>query len=195
MQTLKYPLILGSQSPRRKILLQQMDVTFSTFSIDIDESYPTELRLSQVTDYISKKKWSSIAAHFIKSPHLILTADTMVFLDRNPLGKPKDREEAFFFLTSLSGRSHQVITSFSLGISSESNPVTIFDLSTVTFKDLSLETINSYIKSGSPFDKAGGYGIQDDIGQTFIARIDGSLNNVIGLPTELLASAIALFYC
>lgn len=186
-------MILGSQSPRRKILLQQMNLNFSTVSADINESYPPDLLLNQVTEFIAQKKWHTVSFQYLLSPHLILTADTMVFLDRNPLGKPKDWDEAHFFLKSLSGRAHQVITSFCLGLSTDNSPVTVSEISTVTFKDLSPALINNYIKSGSPFDKAGGYGIQDDLGQTFIASIEGSLNNVIGLPTEQLLMALQEF--
>jgi len=113
----------------------------------------------------------------------------MVFLDEKPLGKPKDRDEAIHFLNLLSNRTHFVITGFSLGLSEQDLPKTSKSIiSKVTFKPLCSSLINDYVESGSPFDKAGGYGYQDDVGSSFVSSIEGLESNVIGLPIEAVVS-------
>ncbi|MCS6838726.1 MAG: Maf family protein, partial [Bdellovibrionaceae bacterium] len=111
-----------------------------------------------------------------------------------PMGKPKDRDEAYFFLKTLSGRTHEVITAFCLGLNLYDHPQTTRWAKTlVTFKKLSDEIINQYINSGSPFDKAGGYGYQDDFGKSFVESINGLESTIIGLPIELLLDELTPF--
>ena len=200
---LNFPLILGSQSPRRSQILKKMGFNFEILIAEGPENYPLHLSKEQVPCFIGEQKWQQIKnriqrtkiidSHLSPQPSLILTADTMVFLEGNALGKPKDWDEAHLFLTSLSGKTHQVITALSLGLVTQDQPQTDFSVSNVTFRDLSPTEINTYIKTGSPFDKAGGYGIQDDAGQAFIKNIEGSYTNVIGLPIELLTMMLSPF--
>lgn len=191
MFTLTLPLYLCSKSPRRSKLLRDAKIPFEVCSIDTDESFPLELPIEKIPIFISHKKWLA-AKSIVDDPHsIILTADTMVFLDQKPLGKPKDREEALYFLESLSNRTHQVVTGFSLGVTHEGNPIVSRSIvSHVTFKALSNEDMVNYINTGSPFDKAGGYGFQDDFGANFVSQIEGPESNVIGLPVETVISEL-----
>lgn len=185
MIQLHYPLYLCSKSPRRLKLLQAAGVPCQVFEVETDESFTPSENIADIPSQIAEQKWQAASKLITQSSIVILTADTMVFLDRNPLGKPKDREEAQFFLNSLSNRTHQVVTAFCLGLNSQpKSSHTLAVTSHVTFKPLDPQVIENYIETGSPFDKAGGYGIQDDLGANFIQKIEGSLNNVIGLPVD-----------
>jgi septum formation protein len=192
MFELKFPLILCSKSPRRSKLLKDFGLSFEILNIEVDESYPLDLKKEIIPIFISDKKWHAAKA-IISHPHsIILTADTMVFLDEKPLGKPKDREEATYFLKLLSNNTHLVITGFSLGLSTGSTPQISKSIKTkVTFHNLSNKQIEDYVASGSPFDKAGGYGYQDDVGASFVRHTEGLISNVIGLPVEEVLRAMA----
>lgn len=174
------PIFLASKSPRRRKLLKQLNLKFKSFSVDMDEKiYPKEkpssavLRLSQEKLNLAKMK--------IKAG-IIITADTIVVLDKNILGKPVNRKDAFKILKSLSGKTHNVYTGYSIYNYSNNRTISEFEKTEVTFRDLTDEEIKDYISGGSPMDKAGAYGIQDDFGAVFIKKINGCYYNVVGLP-------------
>ncbi len=188
-----YPLYLASQSPRRKQILTDNGISFQTLDVLFDESFSSLWSPDKIVTHIAQKKWElafSLIDQKLPLQKLILTADTIVFLDKNAIGKPKDWDEAFKILSLLSGKTHQVYTGFSLGGLDGSLVVNDYDCTSVTFKRLSTQQIENYIQLGSCFDKAGAYGIQDDEGRHFVANIEGSINNVIGLPIEKIKSIL-----
>lgn len=177
-----YNIILASNSPRRKELLAGIDVAFDVRVIDgIDESYPPELPTKDIAEYISRKK----AASYIEdmSPdELVITADTIVVLDNEVMGKPHDVADACRMLHELSGQTHQVITGVTLTTLQRQSSFSV--VTDVTFKKLSDEEINYYVNTYQPFDKAGAYGIQEWIGHIGVTSIQGSYFNVMGLPVQ-----------
>lgn len=174
--------ILASQSPRRQQLLSQIGFSFEIRTKPVEEIYPDNLTGVQISEYLVRLK--ADAFNLIDSDEIILTADTIVWHQNKALGKPNDADEARKMLQSLSGKSHEVITS--VGIKTNQNLHIFSDVTQVFFRDLSLQEINHYIKHYQPFDKAGAYGIQEWIGAIGIKKIIGSYNNVVGLPTEKL---------
>ena len=174
--------ILASQSPRRQQLLSQIGFSFEIRTKPVEEIYPDDLTGVQISEYLVRLK--ADAFNLIDSDEIILTADTIVWHENKALGKPNDADEARKMLQSLSGKSHEVITS--VGIKTNQNLHVFSDVTQVFFRDLSLQEINHYIKHYQPFDKAGAYGIQEWIGAIGIKKIIGSYNNVVGLPTEKL---------
>lgn len=174
--------ILASQSPRRPQLLSQIGFSFEIRTKPVEEIYPDDLTGVQISEYLVRLK--ADAFNLIDSDEIILTADTIVWHQNKALGKPNDADEARKMLQSLSGKSHEVITS--VGIKTNQNLHIFSDVTQVFFRDLSLQEINHYIKHYQPFDKAGAYGIQEWIGAIGIKKIIGSYNNVVGLPTEKL---------
>ena len=183
-------IVLASQSPRRQELLARIGVEdFKTLSLDIDESYPANLSSEDTVRFIAGKK-SEAAAALCAPDDLIITADTMVFLGNDRLGKPQDEEDAFRMLRALSGERHTVCTGVSLR---QGGRYESFAVSTaVYFRPMTDEEIRSYIKTGEPMDKAGSYGVQSR-GALFVERIDGDFFNVMGLPVEQLGLALARF--
>ena len=172
-------IVLASQSPRRQELLQRIGVEdFKTLSLDIDESYPEGLSPEDTVRYIAKKKCDAAAA--LCSPDdLIITADTMVFLGNDRLGKPRDEEDALRMLRALSGRAHTVCTGVTVR---QGGKAEAFTVSTdVYFRPCAEEELRAYIATGEPMDKAGAYGIQWKCA-IFVDKIDGDYNNVVGLP-------------
>lgn len=177
---LKYPMVLGSKSPRRKELLQKMDLEFTVDSVDLDETLPDMINPVEAAVYLAEKKANAL---YKKYPHhILLTADTVVALDGLIFGKPSDESEAYAMLNRLSGHEHTVVTGICIKYDGTTN--TGSDSALVTFNSLSEPEINYYIKNYKPFDKAGGYGIQEWIGFTGISCIKGSYFNIMGLPVE-----------
>lgn len=174
--------ILASQSPRRQQLLSQIGFSFEIRTKPVEEIYPDDLTGVQISEYLVRLK--ADAFNLIDSDEIILTADTIVWHQNKALGKPNDADEARKMLQSLSGKSHEVITS--VGIKTNQNLHIFSDVTQVFFRDLLLQEIDHYIKHYQPFDKAGAYGIQEWIGAIGIKKIIGSYNNVVGLPTEKL---------
>ncbi len=172
---------LGSKSPRRQELLKLMNIEYELILKDTEESFPSDLPLEQVAAYISEKKAKVFDAI---TDALIITADTVVVLDNEIIGKPADEDDAFKMLTKLSGRKHRVITAVS--ILSNDGLYTFSDTTEVSFKILHEDQIWYYILNYKPLDKAGAYGIQEWIGLVGIESINGSYSNVVGLPTEKL---------
>ena len=179
MDTRGYKIILASGSPRRQKFFEEMEIAFSKKVLSIDENFPDVLKGVEIAKYIAKQKAKPFKA-IIKKDEIIITADTIVWNKNKYLGKPKNREEATQILQSLSDNTHQVITA--VGFLQKNKWDCIHEISEVTFGSLSDETIQSYIRTGSPMDKAGAYGIQDSFGVQNILSISGSYTNIIGLP-------------
>ncbi|MEP2171423.1 MAG: Maf-like protein [Polaribacter sp.] len=177
-----YNVILASGSPRRQQFFKDLDIDFSIQLKEVEEIYPSELKGIEITDFLADLKSQPFTN--LSTNDLLITSDTIVWLDNKALGKPKDAEDAFKMLRALSGKKHEVITSIS--IKSKKNQKIINDVTTVSFKELSDEEIDYYIKNYKPFDKAGAYGIQEWIGFIAIDNLEGSYYNVVGLPVNLL---------
>ena len=177
-----YNVILASGSPRRQQFFRDLDIDFSIQLKEIEEIYPENLKGVAITDYLSNLK--SDAFSTLNDNDLLITSDTIVWLEGKALGKPKDAKDAFTMLRALSGKKHEVITSVCL--KSNSFQKIINDITIVTFKELSDDEIQYYINNYKPFDKAGAYGIQEWIGFIGIEKIEGSYFNVVGLPVHKL---------
>ncbi|WP_277484161.1 Maf family nucleotide pyrophosphatase [Catalinimonas alkaloidigena] len=178
-----YKLILASNSPRRQQLLSELGLKFQLRSLEVEESFPAELEVDKVAEYLAIKKGR---AHqkTMEADEIIITADTTVVVGQSVLNKPADEKEAFQMLQQLSDTTHQVITGVCLTLAEQHQ--SFRDITSVTFRKLDEEEINHYIKHYHPFDKAGGYAIQEWIGMIGITHIDGSYFNVVGLPSEKL---------
>ena len=177
-------IILASNSPRRKELLAGLGYAYEVRVLsDIDESYPDTLKGSEVAAYISCAKAAAYAQN-MAADELIITADTIVCLDEQVLGKPADEAEAIAMLRSLSGRTHQVYTGVAL--TTKAKQTSFVSCSHVTFASLTDEEIQHYVTHYRPMDKAGAYGIQEWIGYIGVERIEGSYFNVMGLPVQRL---------
>ena len=186
----QYNVILGSASPRRKELLSDIGIEFSIQTTDKEEEYPSTLKEERIAEFLAQQK-SEFLSENQKNTDLLITADTIVSYESEVLNKPQNKEQAFNILNKLSGNTHKVITG--VCIKSIKKEV-IFSVTTmVTFRKLSPKEIGHYINNFNPFDKAGGYGIQDWIGKIGIQRIDGSYSNVVGLPTKELYEQLKLF--
>ena len=178
--TSKTKLILASNSPRRKELLAGLDIPFEVHVLQgVDESYPDSLPSEQVAEFIATQK---AKAYEVNPDEIVITADTVVVVDDEILGKPVDEEDAKDMLRKISGKSHHVITGVCLkGYDKQKS----FSVDTeVTFKELHDAEIDYYIKHYRPFDKAGAYGIQEWIGYIGVTSIQGSYFNVVGLPVQ-----------
>ena len=176
-------LILSSNSPRRKELLAGLGIPFKTLVIQgIDESYPDTLPACDIAEHIAVKKAAPYRDALIGTDNIVLTADTVVVLGNDVMGKPNDEQDAYRMLRELSGRTHHVYTGVCL---TTANVQRHFSVCTdVTFKALSDDEIWHYIREYKPFDKAGAYGIQEWIGYIGITGIHGSYYNVMGLPVQ-----------
>ena len=180
----KYKIILASNSPRRKELLAGLGLEFEVRTLQgIDESYPSPLRGEEIPMYISGQKAKAYKAS-MSDDELIITADTIVYVDGEVLGKPKDADDARRMFHLMSGRKHEVITGVSI-VTSE-RTVQFATTTQVSFAQLTDEEIDYYIERYKPYDKAGAYGIQEWIGYIGITGIEGSYFNVVGLPVQRL---------
>ena len=176
-----YKIILASGSPRRQQFFKELDFNFEIRLKDIDEIYPKSLQGIEITNYLAELKASAFEGE-IKENEILVTSDTIVWLNNKALGKPKDYDDAFVILKSLSNETHEVITSVCFKTIAKTE--TIFEVTKVTFSTLTDEAIRYYLDNYKPFDKAGAYGIQEWIGLVGITKIEGSYTNVVGLPTE-----------
>lgn len=177
----QYEIILASKSPRRQQLLSELGLKFSVQSMDIPEEFPEELGMTEVPVYLAELKANAFLPQ-LKANQLVITADTIVWLDGKVLNKPEDYADGIRMLKDLSGKKHQVLTGVCL-LSTEKK-VSFYALTDVWFKELSDEEIHFYLENYHPFDKAGAYGIQEWIGHIGIYRIEGSFSNVMGLPVQ-----------
>ena len=174
------PIYLASKSPRRRKLLKQLNLNFKSFSIDMDEIIYQSEKPFRAVIRLSKEKLN-LAKRKVKDG-VIITADTIVVLDNKIIGKPINKKDAFRILKLLSGKTHIVYTGYSIYNSISKKSISEFEKTQVTFRELTEKEIVEYINSGSPMDKAGAYGIQDDFGAVFIKKINGCYYNVVGLP-------------
>ena len=181
----KYRIILGSQSPRRVELLRGLDLPFEQVLLEgVDESYPATLRPEEIPLYIAQHKAESYRP-LLDDQTLLITADTLVFVEDEVLGKPRTPDEAASMLQRLSGRRHYVTTGVSIRTSQ--HDLSFADTAAVDFLPLTSREIEYYVQHYSPLDKAGAYGIQEWIGYTAISSIEGSFYTVMGLPVHLVS--------
>ncbi len=176
-------IILASGSPRRQELLKKLGLEFKIEVKSVYEIYPSALKKEEITNYLAKLKVSAFENQ-LKPSDILITADTIVWLNNKPLEKPKNHQQAVEMLKQLSNTSHEVITSVCIKTLQEEK--LFFDETTVHFKKLSDEEINFYVDTYKPFDKAGAYGIQEWIGYIGVTKIEGSYFNVMGLPVQKL---------
>ena len=187
----RYKVILASNSPRRRELLAGLGLQFEVRVLaDIDENYPPTLPATQIAKYIAHKKAEANRVIMAKN-EMIITADTIVVVDNMVMGKPADDADAIRMLSTLSGKTHKVITGVCI---TTLNKQTVFDVTTgVTFKTLTDEEINYYITHFHPTDKAGAYGIQEWIGYIGVTGLEGSYYNVMGLPVQRIYDELCAF--
>lgn len=183
-----HKITLASKSPRRRKLLKQLNLSFRSISVETDEKVKDGEKPSTTVKRISREK--SEKAKTIVKEGIIITADTIVVLDNKVIGKPKNKKDAFRILKLLSGQTHLVYTGFSIFNNSNLKYLTDYEKTSVKFRNLTDDEISEYIESGSPMDKAGAYGIQDDFGAVFIEKINGCYYNVVGLPLAKLYHSI-----
>lgn len=174
-------LLLASESPRRKELLASLGYDFKTVKLNCEEIYPKDLAFEKVAAYLSELKSSTFRV--LKVDEVLLTADTIVVIDKVILGKPKSENEAKAMLQKLSGNMHEVFTAVTLR--TKENLITKTDVAKVYFEDLTSAEIEYYIKHFQVLDKAGSYGIQDWLGMAKIKKIEGSFYTIMGFPTHL----------
>ncbi len=174
-------IILASQSPRRKQLLEWAEIPFEIIVKETDESFPPALPVEEVAIHIARQKAITVQQDLDESP-VILAADTLVVLHAKIMGKPADREEAILFLEALSGQKHKVITG--VCILNNGNEIVFADSTEVEFHKLTKEQIIFYVDKYKPFDKAGAYAIQEWIGVVGIKSVQGDFYNVMGLPVS-----------
>lgn len=183
-------IILASGSPRRQQFLKDLNIDFEIRIKSIDENYPNHLQGVEITNYLARLK-AEIFLRELKNNEILVTSDTIVWLDEKALGKPKNFKDAIYILSELSGKMHEVITS--IAITDIKHQTVVNDITKVFFKELTLPQIKYYIKKYKPYDKAGSYGIQEWIGFIGIDRIEGSYFNVMGFPTHKFYEALMNF--
>lgn len=176
----KYTLILASGSPRRQQFFKDLDLDFEIRLKDVEEIYPPELKAVEITDFLAELKANAFEGE-LKENEILITSDTIVWHQNKALGKPKNAEEAFEMIKSMSNTTHEVFTSVCFKTNTTSTLLN--DVTKVTFNDLSDEAILYYIENYKPYDKAGAYGIQEWFGFMAVAKVEGSYTNVMGLPT------------
>lgn len=184
-------IILASRSPRRRFLLKQMGLVFTEISAEVEENYPEGLHPNEVAIYLAEMKANHFADLLQHKNNIIITADTLVVIDDQIIGKPEGMEGARKMLQMLSGRMHQVVTGVT--IRSYAKSVTFTDWTDVYFKALTDVEIQYYLDHFVPLDKAGAYGIQEWIGYVGVERINGSYYNVMGLPVHRLYEELGNF--
>jgi septum formation protein len=176
-----YKLILASGSPRRQQFFKDLDLDFEIRLKEIEEIFPVELKAEEITNFLAQLKANAFEGE-LQPNEILITSDTIVWHNNKPLGKPKDHQDAFEILKSLSNATHEVITSVCFKTNTTSN--LIFETTKVTFNKLSDEAILYYLENYKPYDKAGAYGIQEWIGFIGVSKIEGSYANVMGMPTD-----------
>jgi septum formation protein len=176
-----YTIVLASGSPRRQQFLKELDANFEVRLKEVDEVYPDTLQGAEITDYLAVLKAAALE-DTLSDNEILITSDTIVWHENKALGKPREYEDAFAMLKSMSGKTHEVITSVCI---KNRNVTEVFNETTrVTFNALTDEEIKYYLDNYRPYDKAGSYGIQEWIGLVAIARIEGSYANVVGMPVD-----------
>ncbi len=174
----RYHIVLASGSPRRQQFFRDLGLDFEIRLREVDEVFSPHLKHTQITDYLAQLKAN--AFDHLAPDELLITSDTLVWHRGQAVGKPKDAADAFDILKSLSGSTHEVVTSVCFRTNDRTDIIN--DTTKVTFKELPDEAIHYYIEAYQPFDKAGAYGVQEWIGYVAVSRIEGSYTNVMGLP-------------
>lgn len=189
-ETIKPLILLASKSPRRKQLLKELGFDFDVVLQNVEESFPNNLPKKDVPAFLAQKKARAVQQHLTEGK-VILASDTIVLMNETIYHKPKDYNDAVRILSELSGKTHQVITGVCLlGTTKE---VTFSDVAHVHFATLSASEIDYYVRNFKPYDKAGAYAIQEWIGLAKIQKIEGSYNNIVGLPTQKVYEALSNF--
>ena len=173
-------IILASGSPRRQQFFKELDIDFSIQLKEVAEIYPSELKAEAITNFLAELKANTFTE--LNANDILITSDTIVWHEEKALGKPTSYDDAFNMIQSLSGKTHEVITSVCFKTTTKID--TFFEVTKVTFKPLSDEAIHYYLENYKPFDKAGSYGIQEWIGLIGISKIEGSYANVVGMPID-----------
>ena len=186
----KYQLILASGSPRRQQFFKELGVEFQIRLKEIEEVFPVELKAEEITNYLAVLKANAFENE-LESNDILITSDTIVWHKNQCLGKPKDYNDAFQMLQSLSNATHEVITSVCFKTTEKTE--TFFEVTKVTFQTLSDEEIRYYLDNYKPFDKAGSYAIQEWIGAIGISKIEGSYTNVVGMPMKAVYEKLKTF--
>ncbi|AWI26648.1 Maf-like protein [Flavobacterium pallidum] len=176
-----YHIILASGSPRRQQFLRDLDIDFEIRLKDVEEVYPENLQENEITEFLSKLKSDAFEGELTPND-ILITSDTIVWFEKKALGKPRNYDNAFQMLKSLSGKTHMVITSVSFRFQNKIDTIT--ETTQVTFNTLTEDAIRYYLDHYKPFDKAGSYGIQEWIGFIGVSKIEGSYANVMGLPVD-----------
>lgn len=176
-----YSIILASGSPRRQQFFKDLDLDFEIRLKDVEEIYPPELKAVEITNYLAELKANAFEGE-LNNNEILITSDTIVWHNDKALGKPKDKEDAFVILKSLSNATHEVITS--VCFKTKNKTELISEITKVTFNPLTDAVIDYYLEHYKPYDKAGAYGIQEWIGFIGVAKVEGSYTNVMGLPTD-----------
>ena len=176
-------IILGSQSPRRRELMAGLDLPFTAITIDADETYPANLQAGEIPYFISRAKAHAYEPQ-LRDDQLLITADTIVWLEGRMLGKPRNEAEAIEMLRALRNKTHQVYTAVTFTQKGQALE-TVVDGTDVTFGDLTDEEIRYYVQKSRPLDKAGAYGVQEWIGYVACTEMRGSYFNVMGFPVHL----------
>ncbi len=187
----KYDVILASKSPRRQELLAEMGVKFRVMTRDVVEDFPSSLPAADVPAFLSRKKAAAFEKNELPENHLIIASDTVVIIDNQILGKPKDADDATRMLRLLSGKTHEVVSGVT--IKTKDITETFSAVSDVSFNTLNDNEIRFYIEKYHPFDKAGAYGVQEWIGYIGVSAVKGSFYNVMGLPTQMLYQTLKKF--
>ncbi len=175
------PLFLASKSPRRQELLSLAGIEFSLIDVDVEEIHPVDMDIEDVPEYLARLK-AEAAMPLLKNDELVIAADSVVILHDRIYGKPASEEEAIEMISALAGKHHLVITGVFIGNHSRGEGFS--DFTSVWLDPMTTEEITYYIRTCSPMDKAGSYGIQDWIGWAKVSRIEGSYANVMGLPVH-----------
>jgi septum formation protein len=176
-----YSIILASGSPRRQQFFKDLDLEFEIRLKEIEEIYPPELKAGEITNYLAELKANAFEGELIDN-EILITSDTIVWHNDKALGKPKNKEDAFAILKSLSNATHEVITS--VCFKTKNKTELISEITKVTFNPLTDTVIDYYLEHYKPYDKAGAYGIQEWIGFIGVAKVEGSYTNVMGMPTD-----------
>lgn len=176
-------ILLASKSPRRQQLIKELGINYKLINIEVEEDFPEHLKAQEIPLYLCELKANGYT-NTLADDEILLTADTVVWINDKVLNKPLDRKEAYDMISLLSGKKHEVYTAICL--KTNKSQQTFYDVSSVYFNVLTEDEINYYIDNYSPYDKAGAYGIQEWIGYVAIKKIDGDFFNVMGLPVQLL---------
>ena len=187
----KYNIVLASKSPRRQELLKGIGVDFTVLTKEVDESYPSRLPSIDVAPFLSLKKAKAFEEAELPDNYMVITADTVVIIENEILGKPKDRDDAVRMINQLAGKVHKVVTGVTVHTKEKTKTFSV--TSKVTFERLDYKEVSYYVDNYRPYDKAGAYGVQEWIGYCGVSNVEGSYFNVMGLPTQKLYKVLKDF--